>query len=643
MAKEGRPLKVFLSHAHSDRDAVQALYQRLTRDGVDAWLDKEKLIAGQDWQFEIRNAVRDADVVVVCLSRNFNQSGFRQKEVRIALDTAMELPEGEIFIIPARLEECDTLESLRKWHWVDLFDADGYEMLLRALQARSNKIGATVNVRKTGWLDTLLKPFIKPITITSSATPLDPIIQDIRNANTTPKIGNVFKSISEVSLLDSDPDARRFWVAISKVSQHINAAISSETAYNRRGQLEEALKATKQILNTIEDYPDYHIARQTEASLKSWEKIIYNELQLVSKKEQIPNVYIAGTPLAESSKVFKGRKDLFRLLERELATEAEQRPAILLFGARRTGKTSVLRQLPNALGPQVIPAMVDLQGIALANDANGVFLGMAEEIRRSALLTRNIDLPDIERNLLKYDPYKYFSEWFKRIDGVIGNRWMLLCLDEYEYFEKMLNDGRVDIRAFQLLRNLIQNFPKLTILFSGAHTFEELKSEWSNYLINVRTLRISSLDEIDAYELVAHPIEQFPLKYTKGAIERIFSTTSGQPYLIQATCRDLVNILNDEDRKNAEEKDVDRALNSVLTSGSSYFYDLWRGETNASQQKIMAYLAKRKDQFIDEFTLLEFGTPSDLHRLMNHDVIMKNEKGYCFKVELVRQWVESQT
>jgi hypothetical protein len=145
MPEEKRPLKVFLCHAHADRDAVRGLYTRLTKDGVDAWLDKEKLLPGQDWELEIRKAVREADVVVVCLSKQFNQAGFRQKEVRLALDTAMEKPEGEIFIIPARLEECDNLESLRKWHEVDLFEDDGYEMLMRALRARAEIIGITNN------------------------------------------------------------------------------------------------------------------------------------------------------------------------------------------------------------------------------------------------------------------------------------------------------------------------------------------------------------------------------------------------------------------------------------------------------------------------------------------------------------------
>jgi len=142
-----RPLKVFLCHAHADRDPVRALYARLKREGVDVWLDKEKLLPGADWEYEIRKAVRESDVVVVCLSKQFNQAGFRQKEVRIALDTAMEKPEGEIFIIPARLEECDSLESLQKWHWVDLFESDGYQRLTMALRLRADRIGAALRQR----------------------------------------------------------------------------------------------------------------------------------------------------------------------------------------------------------------------------------------------------------------------------------------------------------------------------------------------------------------------------------------------------------------------------------------------------------------------------------------------------------------
>ena len=60
-----RPLKVFLCYASADKAAVHKLYERLTKDGVDAWLDKEKLLPGQDWELEIRKAVREADVLVL--------------------------------------------------------------------------------------------------------------------------------------------------------------------------------------------------------------------------------------------------------------------------------------------------------------------------------------------------------------------------------------------------------------------------------------------------------------------------------------------------------------------------------------------------------------------------------------------------
>jgi hypothetical protein len=62
MTDSKRPLKVFLCHAHADRDAVRGLYARLTDDGVDAWLDKEKLLPGQDWELEIRKLVKSKNI-----------------------------------------------------------------------------------------------------------------------------------------------------------------------------------------------------------------------------------------------------------------------------------------------------------------------------------------------------------------------------------------------------------------------------------------------------------------------------------------------------------------------------------------------------------------------------------------------------
>lgn len=128
-------LKVFLCHSHSDSKAVHILWLRLKKSGVDAWLDIENLQPGQNWQNEIRRAILESDVVIVCLSHEFNnQQGYRHEELKLALEKANFLPDDKIFIIPVRLEKCDMPESLRHLHRVDLFKAGGYKKLVRALR-----------------------------------------------------------------------------------------------------------------------------------------------------------------------------------------------------------------------------------------------------------------------------------------------------------------------------------------------------------------------------------------------------------------------------------------------------------------------------------------------------------------------------
>lgn len=133
-----RRINVFLIHTHIDREAVHDLYARIAKDGINAWLDVEKLLPGQDWKREIRRAILMSDIVIVCLSRRFNRhKGYCQEELRIALKKANLLPDGEVFIVPVRLEKCDTPEPLRRWQWVDLFEEDGYKKLMRAVKRRA--------------------------------------------------------------------------------------------------------------------------------------------------------------------------------------------------------------------------------------------------------------------------------------------------------------------------------------------------------------------------------------------------------------------------------------------------------------------------------------------------------------------------
>lgn len=134
-------LKVFLCHSSNDKPHVRQLYKRLKSDRFDPWLDEEKLIPGQNWRREIPKAVKNSDVVIVCLSRNsITKEGYVQKEITFALDLADEKPESIIFLIPLKLEECSVPEKLSKWHWVNYFEESGYNKLLSALKLRAETI-----------------------------------------------------------------------------------------------------------------------------------------------------------------------------------------------------------------------------------------------------------------------------------------------------------------------------------------------------------------------------------------------------------------------------------------------------------------------------------------------------------------------
>jgi hypothetical protein len=130
-----RPLRIFLLHARSDEEAVARLHNRLVKAGADVWWDRKNLLPGQNWQAEIHQAIYSSDVVIVCLSKRFNkQGGYRHEEVRIALEKANLLPESAIFIVPVRLEKCETPEPLLRWQRVDLFETGGFKKLLTALK-----------------------------------------------------------------------------------------------------------------------------------------------------------------------------------------------------------------------------------------------------------------------------------------------------------------------------------------------------------------------------------------------------------------------------------------------------------------------------------------------------------------------------
>ena len=142
-----KKLKVFLCHSSNDKPAVREIYARLKSESwIEPWLDEEELYPGQDWGLEIEKAVEEADTVLVFLSNNaVTKKGYVQKEVRMVLRISDYQPDGTIFTIPLRLENCAVPRSLSMWQYVDLFPESrknwAYGRLLGSLKIRAEKLG----------------------------------------------------------------------------------------------------------------------------------------------------------------------------------------------------------------------------------------------------------------------------------------------------------------------------------------------------------------------------------------------------------------------------------------------------------------------------------------------------------------------
>jgi hypothetical protein len=115
--------KVFISYAKENSLAARKLYSDLLQLGANPWLDAEDLLPGQPWRLTIKEEIRNSDFIIVLLSNeSVNKRGFVQKEIKDAIDILDEFPEGEIYLIPARLTDCQPRnQRIKDLQWVDLF------------------------------------------------------------------------------------------------------------------------------------------------------------------------------------------------------------------------------------------------------------------------------------------------------------------------------------------------------------------------------------------------------------------------------------------------------------------------------------------------------------------------------------------
>ena len=119
---ESRP-QVFIAYVQEDLALARRLCDELSAAGCTPWLDKDQLLAGQNWPRAIERAIDISDAFVACLSkRSLAKCGQFQCELRYALDCARRRPLEAVFLVPVRFEECPVPRRIAEQvQYVDLF------------------------------------------------------------------------------------------------------------------------------------------------------------------------------------------------------------------------------------------------------------------------------------------------------------------------------------------------------------------------------------------------------------------------------------------------------------------------------------------------------------------------------------------
>ncbi len=372
----------------------------------------------------------------------------------------------------------------------------------------------------------------------------------------------------------------------------------------------------------------------------------------------IPNPYVVGTPLAANSPLFFGREDVIAFIQTNLS--ALHRNNMVLIGQRRTGKTSLLKQMPARLPDDYLPVYIDGQTLGLDPGLPNFFLSLATEIS-FALEDRGFEMAPPELDDFSDSPAaKFEHDFLGQVRALIEGRHLLILLDEFEEIEAAVRRGHLDPSVFGFLRHLIQHSDDLSVIFCGTHRLEELASDYWNVLFNISLYRhIAYLEQAEALRLIQEPVAALGMGYDDLALDKMWRVTAGHPYFLQLLCHSLVNLHNRNERNYITVSDVNTALDEILSAGEAHFLYLWTGASSAEKLALTAmsrsvpltgsttpiqivdYLAERG------IVLTRQAVSDALHKLQLKEILSVSESGelatdetYIWKLGLVGMWAE---
>ncbi|MDQ4078278.1 MAG: HD domain-containing protein [Chloroflexota bacterium] len=372
--------------------------------------------------------------------------------------------------------------------------------------------------------------------------------------------------------------------------------------------------------------------------------------------QPIISPFSPGRPVSGDGR-FWGRAQEMQAIEGYL--RGEYAPSLLVKGPRRIGKTSLLQQLSHSrlLRDHYRFAFVDLQSVA-QSDAADVLRLIAYRLRRALDSERRVSLPAIQA--FQAEPLETFMEYIGQLTDAhrYAHRKVLLALDEFGTLVESVRNGRLDFQIFHMLRSVMQHNPLFTILLCTSDDVAEmLREDGVLELLNVtQKVRLHHLDVESAQRLIQEPLRG-QVYFEPDAISALLRVTDCHPYYLQILGSNLISQLNQDQRRNVYESDIEAVVKRHSHLNGSEFLHLWERESVVQHQVLQALCRAPAASAIAPIapesvrrTLDDAGIEmsfeeitSTLERLARLETVRRVERPdgsicYHVRIELFRRW-----
>lgn len=126
---------VFIAYAREWKFTVDRIYLRLREAGCRPWLDGRDIPTGTEWHDAIMSAIAEVDVILVCVSRQFEE---KERFVLLEMEAACARV-GKAIVLPVMLEpEAAMPVELADLQWVNYYLPGGFGRLVADIDRFTN-------------------------------------------------------------------------------------------------------------------------------------------------------------------------------------------------------------------------------------------------------------------------------------------------------------------------------------------------------------------------------------------------------------------------------------------------------------------------------------------------------------------------